>query len=175
MLRQNSPFGCRHFFEALPFDHRPMSGKLVKEIIQAGGNKPRTELRKRKSSSWQPEKLLESKTAKALIKAGLSGKNEESGRTVVYWAREKVGGLFTRDSSAIPQRSHSMAFMMSPAPEGHLTQLSHQTALADMASHSSSKLQRESGGPCLAGSSHAKALTCTKSSGGKDRGDPVKQ
>jgi hypothetical protein len=62
--------------------------KLVSEIIHAGGNKPRTQLRKGKSSSWQPEKLLESKTAKRLIKAKLLGKNERSGRTVVYWARE---------------------------------------------------------------------------------------
>jgi hypothetical protein len=62
--------------------------KLIKEIVQAGGSKPRTELRKGKSESWQPEKLLESKTAKALIEAKLLGKDQKSGRTVVYWARE---------------------------------------------------------------------------------------
>jgi hypothetical protein len=53
--------------------------KLVVEIIQAGENKPRTELRKGKAASWQPEKLLESTTAKALIKARLLGKTKKRG------------------------------------------------------------------------------------------------
>lgn len=63
--------------------------KLVKEIVQAGGNKPRTELRRGKSPSWQPDKLLTSKTATELMKVRLLGK-EKNGRTVIYSACESA-------------------------------------------------------------------------------------
>lgn len=63
---------------------------LIKEIVDYGGHKPRTELRKGKPESWQPEKLFNSETAKLLIKAGLLGKRKSGGRTVIYWAIQKI-------------------------------------------------------------------------------------
>jgi hypothetical protein len=62
---------------------------LIEKIIGDGGNMPRTKLRSGKSDTYQPEKLLQSKVAKRLIKAGLLGKSK-SGRTTVFWAKESV-------------------------------------------------------------------------------------
>jgi hypothetical protein len=63
---------------------------LVKKIVDAGGNLPRTTLRSGKSDTYQPEKLLKSKIAQSLIKAGLLGTNK-SGRTTVFWAKQRAG------------------------------------------------------------------------------------
>ena len=59
---------------------------LVKRIIDAGGFIPRTLLRKDKSDPYQPEKLLRSKTATAVVKAGLLG-TQKNGRTSIFWAK----------------------------------------------------------------------------------------
>jgi len=61
---------------------------LVKRIIEAGGSIPRTELRK-ETDTFQPEKLLRSKTAKAIVKAGLLG-SQRTGRTTVFWAKVRA-------------------------------------------------------------------------------------
>ena len=63
---------------------------LVKKIIEAGGNVPRTTLRTGKSDTYQPEKLLMSEVAKVLINASLLG-TTKSGRTTVFWAKLSAG------------------------------------------------------------------------------------
>ncbi|MEI6195148.1 MAG: hypothetical protein WCS42_12545 [Verrucomicrobiota bacterium] len=60
---------------------------FLRKIFASGGIVPRTKLRNEISDNYQPEKLLMSKVAKALIKAKLVGSNK-SGRTTVYWAKE---------------------------------------------------------------------------------------
>lgn len=62
---------------------------LIQNIVAAGGNMPRTKLRNGKSDTYQPEKLLMSKTAKALKKAKLLGTNR-SGRTTIFWAKRRA-------------------------------------------------------------------------------------
>ena len=69
---------------------------LVKEIISAGGKLSRkdaiqkfiTKHGKTNSENYQPEKLLRSKIAKALIKAGLLGTDKV--RTTTFWAKERA-------------------------------------------------------------------------------------
>jgi hypothetical protein len=70
---------------------------LVKEIVAAGGRLSRqeairrftTKLGKGNSENYQPEKLLQSKTAKALIKAGLLG-TDKLARTSTFWVKERA-------------------------------------------------------------------------------------
>ena len=67
---------------------------LIKEIVTAGGSLSRTTAiqmfktkhGKANSENYQPEKLLRSKIAKTLIKAGLLGTDKAS-RTSVFWAK----------------------------------------------------------------------------------------
>ena len=75
--------------EPLRLTIEPELRSLVKRIIAAGGNIPRIELRKDKTDTFQPEKLLRSKTAKSLLKAGLLG-CQRTGRTTVFWAKIQV-------------------------------------------------------------------------------------
>jgi len=72
-----------------PLTIEPELLALIKKIITAGGNLPRTQLRNGKSDTYQPEKLLMSKAAKALIKAKLLGTNK-SGRITVFWAKQRA-------------------------------------------------------------------------------------
>jgi hypothetical protein len=74
----------------IPLTIEPELQALVKKIVDAGGNLPRTTLRSGKSDTYQPEKLLKSEVAKSLIKAGLLGTNK-SGRTTVFWAKQRTG------------------------------------------------------------------------------------
>jgi hypothetical protein len=70
---------------------------LVKEITDVGGRLSRkdatrqfiTKHGKANSENYQPEKLLRSKTAKALIKAGLLGTDKPS-RTSMFWAKKRA-------------------------------------------------------------------------------------
>lgn len=73
--------------EPLPITIEQELQALLKRIIEAGGQIPRTKLREGKADNYQPEKLLRSKAAKALLKAGLLGSHNPSGRTTVYWAK----------------------------------------------------------------------------------------
>jgi hypothetical protein len=63
---------------------------LIKKIVEAGGRISRIDLRSGKEPTYQPEKLLESKVAKALIRAKLIGNAKGPGRTVVYWVKPQV-------------------------------------------------------------------------------------
>jgi hypothetical protein len=63
---------------------------LIKKIVAAGGRQPRTKLRSDKLDTYQPEKLLKSKIAKSLTKAGLLG-TSKAGRTTVFWAKPHAG------------------------------------------------------------------------------------
>ena len=72
-----------------PITIEPELLALIMKIITAGGNMPRTKLRKGKSDSYQPEKLLMSKAAKSLIKAKLLGTNK-TGRATVFWAKQRA-------------------------------------------------------------------------------------
>jgi hypothetical protein len=70
---------------------------LVKEIVAAGGRLSRQDAIKQftikhgkgNSENYQPEKLLQSKTAKALIKAGLIG-TDKLARTSTFWVKERA-------------------------------------------------------------------------------------
>jgi hypothetical protein len=68
----------------------PELRKAIQLIVSAGGRLSRQDLISRlkpNSENYQPEKLLRSRTAKALVKAGLLGKTM-NGRTVVYSVEE---------------------------------------------------------------------------------------
>jgi hypothetical protein len=67
----------------------PELRSLVKHIMEAGGQIPRTELRMNKPVTYQPEKLLRSRTAKAIVAAGLLG-YQRRGRTAVFWAKSQA-------------------------------------------------------------------------------------
>ena len=75
--------------EPLRLNIEPELQSLVKRIIAAGGNIPRTKLRQGKTDTFQPEKLLRSQTAQALVKAGLLG-SQRNGRTTVFWAKSQA-------------------------------------------------------------------------------------
>ena len=75
--------------EPLRLAIEPELQSLLKRIVEAGGSLPRTTLRKSKTDTYQPEKLLCSETAKALMKAGLLGR-QLTGRTSVFWAKVRV-------------------------------------------------------------------------------------
>jgi hypothetical protein len=72
--------------EPLSVAIEPELQSLLKRIIEAGGRIPRTALRKGKSDTFQPEKLLCSQAAKAIMKARLLGRTTK-GRTTVFWAK----------------------------------------------------------------------------------------
>jgi hypothetical protein len=72
-----------------PMAIEPELRTLIKTIMEAGGNVPRTTLRNGKSDPYQPEKLLLSKVAKALIRNNLLG-TTKSGRTTVFWAKQSA-------------------------------------------------------------------------------------
>lgn len=72
--------------EPLRLTIEPELQSLLKRIIAAGGNIPRTKLRQDKTDTFQPEKLLRSQTAQAVVKAGLLG-SQRKGRTTVFWAK----------------------------------------------------------------------------------------
>jgi hypothetical protein len=73
--------------ETTPLTIEPELQHLIRRIIENGGNMPRTKLRKEKSDTYQPEKLLQSTTALRLQCAGLLGK-KKSGRTTTFWAKK---------------------------------------------------------------------------------------
>lgn len=75
--------------ELLRLTIEPELRSLLKRIIEAGGDIPRTELRKGKTDTFPPEKLLRSEAAKTLLKAGLLG-SQRNGRTTVFWARARA-------------------------------------------------------------------------------------
>lgn len=75
--------------EPLGLTVEPELQKLVQRIITAGGRLPRTKLRKDKTDSYQPEKLLRSKVARKLVKAGLLGMTK-TGRTTVFRAKHRA-------------------------------------------------------------------------------------
>lgn len=75
--------------EPLLLTIEPEFQSLLKRIIAAGGNIPRTKLRQGKTDTFQPEKYLRSQTAQALVKAGLVGK-QRKGRTTVFWAKSQA-------------------------------------------------------------------------------------
>jgi hypothetical protein len=72
--------------EARRLGIEPELQALLKRIIAAGGTIPRIKLRQGKTDTFQPEKLLRSQTAQALLKAGLLG-SQKNGRTTVFWAK----------------------------------------------------------------------------------------
>jgi hypothetical protein len=75
--------------EPLRLTIEPELQSLLKRIIQAGGSIPRTMLRKDKTDTFQPEKLLRSQTAQTLVKTGLLG-SQRNGRTTVFWAKSQA-------------------------------------------------------------------------------------
>jgi len=57
---------------------------FIKTIIAAGGSLSRLKLREGKPENYRPEKMLDSKNAKVILRKGLIRK-ERSGRTTTYW------------------------------------------------------------------------------------------
>ena len=75
--------------EPLPIAIEEELQKLLKRIAEAGGRIARTKLCKDKPDGYQPEKLLRSKIAKALMDADLLG-SKTTGRTTVFWLKMPV-------------------------------------------------------------------------------------
>ena len=65
-----------------------LRNRLLMPIINLGGFCSRTRLQKDKND--QPEKLLRSRVAQALVKAGLLGKDKLVGREIVYWVKTEA-------------------------------------------------------------------------------------